>query len=126
MASREKTIQATAAGYDARLRIVQDRIDTYHPHCQRRYTNDARRDTARCLDSVGAWLAGDNDRSYADPHPSFGKTLEDFRAHYAEDSLRDALHYLVWAEYYVGLRDRDSAVAADPFSQPRKAAGRRS
>lgn len=126
MASREKTIQATAAGYDARLRIVRDRIGTYHPQCQRRYADDARRDTARCLDSAAVWLAGGNDRSYAGPHPSFGMTLEDFRAHYAEDSLRDALHYLVWAEYYAGLRDRASAVAADPFSQPRKVAGRRS
>jgi hypothetical protein len=78
-------------------------------------TRSASGTTRRVSCAASPWLAGYYDQTYAGPHPSFGATVEDFRIHYADDALRMALHHLVWAEHYAGLRDRDSARSADPF-----------
>jgi len=94
-----------AAGYAERLDAVLARIDAYHPDCERRWATDEYHDAARCLRQSAGWLAGDNDRSWAG---QLG-TLAAFRVHYARDALREALHHLVWAERYAGLRDEESA-----------------
>jgi hypothetical protein len=112
----EETVNATAAEYKARLALVKARYDAYHDDCQRRATADNYHDAARNVRNAACWLAGDNDRTYAGPHPSFGTTLDDFRVHYATDALRSALHFLLWAEYYAGLRSDDSVRAADPWN----------
>jgi hypothetical protein len=104
--------------YEARLSAVRERYDAYHEDMvSRRYVADEYHDAARCIRGAKGWLAGDNDRSYAGAHPSFGSTLEDFRVHYADDSARTALHHLVWAEHYAGLRDRESARSDDPWNK---------
>ena len=110
-------VNETLATLEARLKVVRERYDAYHPDmASRRYVADEYHDAARCIRGAKGWLAGDNDRSYAGPHPSFGTTLEDFRVHYANDSARTALHHLVWAEHYAGLRDRESARSLDPWN----------
>jgi len=112
----EQHVQATIDEYAARLAVVRERYDAYHPDMvSRRWVADSYHDAARGVRSAKGWLAGDNDRTYAGPHPSFGVTLEDFRVHYADDALRGALHYLVWAEHYAGLITQDEARAADPW-----------
>lgn len=108
-------VTSVAEEYKTRLTAVKDRIDAYHADCMRRYATDEYHAAAARLRCAAGWLAGDYDVSYAGPHPSFGSTLEDFRVHYANDSLRSALHNIVWAEHYAGLRDRDSANAEDPW-----------
>jgi hypothetical protein len=113
----EETVNDTIAEYKARLTLVKARYDAYHADCQRRATGDCYHDVARNLRNAAAWLAGDNDRTYAGPHPSFGTTLNDFRVHYADSALKSALHYLLWAEHYAGLRDVDSVRAGDPWNQ---------
>lgn len=113
----EETVNATIAGFKARLAAVRERIDTYHADCQRRFATDEYHQTCDRLRGAAGFLAGDYDGTYAGPHPSFGTTLHDFRVHYANDSLRAALHDLVWAEHYAGLRDRESARAEDPWNQ---------
>jgi hypothetical protein len=113
----EETVNATIAEYKVRMSAVKQRVDEYHADCQRRYATDEYHAAADRLRGAQGWLAGDYDTSYAGPHPSFGVTLLDFRVHYAADSLRAALHSLVWAEHYAGLTDRDAARAADPWNQ---------
>lgn len=112
----EEHITAVAEQYKARLALVKERYDAYHQDCQRRAAGDLYHDVARNLRAAQSWLAGDYDGTYAGPHPSFGTTLQDFRDHYADSSLRSALHHLVWAEHYAGLIDRESARAADPWN----------
>jgi hypothetical protein len=113
-----ETVSATIAEYGARLDAVRERYDAYHPDvASRRYVADSYHDAARNVRSASGWLAGDNDRSYAGPHPSFGSSLLDFQVHYATDALRSALHFLLWAEHYAGLRDEDSVRAADPWNR---------
>lgn len=113
----EEAVNATIAEYKARLTLVKERYDAYHADCQRRATADGYHDAARNVRSASCWLAGDNDRSYAGPHPSFGSSLLDFQVHYATDALRSALHFLLWAEHYAGLRDVESVRAGDPWNQ---------
>lgn len=114
----EETVNATIADYETRLTAVRERYDAYHPDMHsRRYVADSYHDAARNVRSAKSWLAGDNDRSYAGPHPSFGTSLLDFRVHYATDALKSALHYLLWGEHYAGLRDQESVRAADPWNQ---------
>ena len=112
----EEQITATIGEYEARLAVVRERYDAYHPDMHsRRYVADSCHDAARCVRQAKCWLAGDNDRTYAGPHPSFGVTLEDFRVHYADNALQSALHYLAWGEHYAGLATQDAARAADPW-----------
>jgi len=114
----EETVNTTIADYEARMAVVKQRYTDYHPDVtSRRYVADSYSDAARSLRAAKSWLAGEYDRSYAGPHPSFGTTLQDFRVHYANDSLRGALHYLLDAEHYAGLIDRDAARAADPWKR---------
>lgn len=114
----EETVNTTIADYETRLAAVRERYDAYHPDMEsRRYVADCYHDAARNLRSAKGWLAGDNDRTYAGPHPSFGTTLHDFRVHYATSALASALHFLLWAERYAGLRDAESARTADPWNQ---------
>jgi hypothetical protein len=112
-----ETVNATIDEYKARLTLVKERYDAYHADCQRRAAGDNYHDAARNLRNAACWLAGDFDRTYAGPHPSFGTTLQDFRVHYANDALRSALHYLLWAEHYAGLRDEESVRADDPWNR---------
>jgi hypothetical protein len=114
LTSAADRITSTMEACRSRLDVIRRRYDDYVDGNGRRATIDLYHDAARCIFNTCKWLAGDFDRTYAGPHPSFGTTLEDFRVHYADDALRTALHYLVWAEYYSGLRDRDSANEADP------------
>lgn len=114
-------LTGTANGYRNRLASVQERIDAYHPDCQRRAATDACQAGGYCLGNVHSWITGDYDGSYAGPIAGLYDSEEGFRLYYAGDSLTGALHYLVWAEYYAGLTDRDSANSADPWragSQP--------
>jgi len=114
----EETVNTTIADYKARLAAVRERYDAYHPEmASRRYVADNYHDAARNVRSASGWLAGDNDRSYAGPHPSFGSSLLDFQVHYATDALKSALHYLLWAEHYAGLRDEASVRASDPWKR---------
>jgi len=114
----EEHITATIAEYEARMAVVKQRYADYHPDVtSRRYVADSYGDAARNLRAAKSWLAGEFDRTYAGPHPSFGTTLQDFRDHYADDSLRGMLHYLLDAEHYAGLIDRDAASAADPWKR---------
>jgi len=104
--------------YKARLTLIKARYDAYHPEMQsRRYVSDGYHDVARSLRAAQAWLAGEYDRSYAGPHPSFGATLQDFRDHYAASSLEGALHHLAWTEHYAGFTSREEARAADPWNR---------
>ena len=109
-------IKVTARGYGDRLREVAARLAAYDTRVtSRRGATDTYHDVARSLRAVTAWLGGDYDRSYAGPHPSFGSSLQDFREHYAGDSLRGALHHLVWCEHYAGIRTAESARSLDPW-----------
>jgi len=112
----EAHVNATIAGYKARLGVVRERIDAYSADCMRRYATDEYHAASARLRGAAQFLAGDYDSTYAGPHPSFGTSLGDFRVHYADDSLRAALHSLVWAEHYAGLYDREAARAADPWN----------
>ena len=109
-------VAEVAEEYKTRLTAVKARIDAYECDGGRRYATDEYHAAAQRLRGAAGWLAGDYDVSYAGPHPSFGSTLQDFRVHYANDSLRTALHHIVWAESYAGLRDRESAISADPWN----------
>ena len=109
-------VASIAEEYKSRLAAVKARIDAYNADCMRRYATDEYHAAAARLRGAAQFLAGDYDGTYAGPHPSFGSSLEDFRVHYANDSLRAALHSLIWAEHYAGLRDRDSARAFDPWN----------
>ncbi len=108
-------VTSVAEEYEARLGVVRERYQNYHPDVQRRYAADewhAARDRIR---GARAFLAGDYDRTYCS---GLGyDTLEDWRVHYAADSLRSALHSIVWAEHYAGLYDRETARAADPWTR---------
>ena len=108
-------ITQAADEYRARLTLVKARIDAYHCDCQRSYALDTYDSALRCLGNVASWLSGEFDRTYAGPHPSFGETIEDFRAHYADSALRDARRHVAWATYYAGLCTKDEAIAADPW-----------
>ena len=108
-------VASIAEEYKTRLTAVKERIDAYNADCMRRYATDEYHAAAARIRGAAQWLAGDYDVSYAGPHPSFGSSLEDFRVHYANDSLRAALHSLVWAEHYAGLYDRETAISADPW-----------
>jgi hypothetical protein len=114
----EETVNATIAEYETRLAAVRERYDTYHPEMEsRRLVADLYHDAARNVRGAKGWLAGDNDRTYAGPHPSFGSSLLDFQVHYATDALKSALHFLLWAERYAGMRDAKSASAEDPWNR---------
>jgi hypothetical protein len=114
----EQHITSTIAQYEQRMAVVKERYAGYHPDVtSRRYVADSYGDAARSLRAAQSWLAGEYDRTYAGPHPSFGTTLQDFRDHYADSSLQSALHYLLDAEYHAGLIDRDTARAADPWTR---------
>jgi len=110
----EEHITSTIAQYEARLAAVRERYDAYHPEmASRRYVADEYRDTQARIRGAQKFLAGDYDATYCS---GLGfATVEEWRAHYADDTLRAALHHLVWAEHYAGLIDRDSAFAADPW-----------
>jgi hypothetical protein len=99
------SIKATADGYCERLAAVRERLDSYDVRVVSRCdATDGHHDAMRSIRASDAWLAGEYDGSYPGPHPSFGTTLDDFRQHYAADALRDALHHVVWAEHFAGLR----------------------
>ena len=109
-------VASIAEGYEARLAVVRERYAAYHPemHC-RRYVADEYRDTQARIRGARKFLAGDYDATYC---TGLGfDTLEDWRTHYADDTLRAALHHLVWAEHYAGLYDRETARAADPWTR---------
>lgn len=113
----EEHVTATLDEYKARLAAVRERYDAYHPDMySRRSVADEYHLVADRLRGAAGFLAGDYDRTYAGPHPSFGTSLQDFRVHYADDSLRAALHSLVWAEHYAGLITRDEARSSDPWN----------
>ena len=112
----EETVNATIDEYKQRMSVVKARIDAYNADCMRRYATDEYHDAAARLRGAAGFLAGDYDGTYAGPHPSFGSSLLDFRVHYANDSLRAALHSLLWAECYAGLRDRDATREIDPWN----------
>ena len=59
---------------------------------------------------------GEFDGTYAGPWGPYSD-VQGYREHYADDTLRAALHHLVWAEHFAGLRDRDSAMSLDPWRQ---------
>lgn len=111
MFGTDEHVRQVAAEYGTRLDLVLGRIREYHADCQRRYATDEYHDTARCIRQSAEWLAGDFDRTWAG---QFG-SLANFRAHYADDALRGALHHLVWAEHYAGLVSRDQAFTLDPW-----------
>jgi hypothetical protein len=113
----EEHVNATIGEYKTRLAAVRQAVDEYHQHCQRRYATDEYHQTAARLRGAAGFLAGDYDGTYPGDysHVSFGG-LGNWRVHYADDSLRAALHHLVWAEHYAGLRTREDARAADPYS----------
>ena len=111
-----ETVTRDADEYKARLALVKARYDAYHREVtSRRSVSDLYHDTARGLRAVTSWLSGEYDRTYAGAHPSFGVTLQDFREHYAADSLRGVLHHLLWCEAYAGIRSEDSARELDPW-----------
>lgn len=113
----EEHVTATMDEYKQRLTAVRERYDAYHPDMHsRRSVADEYHQVADRLRGAAAFLAGDYDGTYAGPHPSFGSSLQDFRVHYADDSLRAALHSLVWAEHYAGLTDRETARSSDPWN----------
>jgi hypothetical protein len=111
----EELVNATISEYKQRLSVVKQRYDEYHPDmASRRYVADEYHATADRLRGAAGFLAGDYDGTYCSGLPGID-SLETYRVHYADDSLRAALHSLVWAECYAGLRTRDEAQAADPY-----------
>ena len=112
----EEHITATIGEYKNRLAAVKAAVDEYDQICQRRYATDEYHQVAARLRGAAGFLAGDYDTTYPGDysHVSFGG-LYPWRVHYADDSLRAALHSLVWAEHYAGLRTRDEAREADPW-----------
>ena len=107
-------VASVAEGYEERLAKVRERYDAYHPDCQRRYAADEYRDTQARIRGARKFLAGDYDATYCS---GLGwDTVEAWRAHYADDTLRAALHHLVWAECYAGMIDRDAAKSVDPWN----------
>src|SRR5690348_9617001 len=90
----EEHITSTIAAYEARLAIVLERYDAYHPEmASRRYVADEYHTTCDRIRGARAFLAGDYDGTYPGDysHVSFGG-LQPWREHYADDSLRAALH----------------------------------
>jgi hypothetical protein len=116
--SGEDVVNGTIAAYEARMAAVRERYDAYHPDCTRRYVADEYRNVSDRIRGARAFLAGEYDRTYPgdSSHVSFGG-LNGWRVHYADDAVRTALHHLVWAEHYAGLRDRESARSEDPFTR---------
>ena len=107
-------VASIAEEYKARLTVVLERYKAFHPDCQRRYAADEYHAACDRLRGAAAFLAGEYDRTYCS---GLGyATVEDWRVHYAADSLRSALHSIVWAEHYAGMYDRETARAADPWN----------
>lgn len=67
----------------------------------------------RCIDGAREYIAGEHDDTYTGPWGPY-TDLHGFREHFAYDCLRDATHWIVWAEYYAGQRDLVSTYAEDP------------
>ena len=113
-------ISQQAAAIRERLAAIKEQLDAYAPGIwSRRGATDGYHDTAQKLSGAGKFLSGEYDKSYAGPWGPYS-TLQGFREHYAAECLRDALHYLVWAERNAGLRTEESAMSLDPFRQPRE------
>jgi hypothetical protein len=111
----EETVTALIGEYEARLDTVQQAIAERHQHLQLRYAMDEQRATQDRIRGARNFLAGEYDRTYCS---GLGyETVQDWRIHYALDSLRTALHDLVWAEHYAGLRDREATRELDPWNQ---------
>ena len=109
-------VEATIGEYEARLARVRERYDAYHPEmASRRYVADEYRDTQARITGTRKFLAGDYDATYCS---GLGfATVGEWRVHYADDTLRAALHHLLWAEHYAGLRDRESTRELDPWNR---------
>ena len=97
-----------------RIGNVSEQIEGFHPLCARRHAMDARRDVLHRLAGAVAYDSGEYDATY---YSGSGFDLTGWRAHYADECLRDALHYLVWAEVHSGILTRDEAFEADPFNR---------
>lgn len=110
----EETVTEIIARYEARLAVIQQAIAERHQHLQLRYATDESRQVRDRIRGARNFLAGEYDRTYCS---GLGyATVQDWRIHYALDSLRTALHSLVWAEHYAGLRDRDATRELDPWN----------
>jgi hypothetical protein len=113
----EDHITSTIAGYEARMDVVRERYQSYHADVQRRYVSDEWHQVRNRIVGAQRFLAGEYDGTYPgdSSHVSFGG-LHPWRAHYADDALRTALHHLIWAEHYAGLRDREATRELDPWN----------
>lgn len=113
-----EAISRQAAAIRERLAAIKKQLDGYAPDIwNRRGATDGYHDTARRLREAGKFLSGEHDKTYAGPWGPHS-TLQAYREYYAADSLRDAVHYLVWAERDAGLRAEEAARSLDPFRQP--------
>jgi hypothetical protein len=99
-----------------RLVACQEAYDTYADGCSRRSTSDAMYEVRRNLAAVDRWLSGQND----EPIVFFAKAAtqegrDTYRIHYAADALVAAIHHILGAEYYAGLRTLEEVDPEDPW-----------
>lgn len=122
--TREELIRKQAARLEERLTAPAALLAARDPGIwHQRALSESLGQAARWIRAARRYLDGDYDGIYPGPHEPLYTTLQGFREHYAADSLRDALHHLVWAERYAGTRDEESARTADPYRQPPRDAG---
>ena len=111
-----KTMSKVIGDLLRRADACQERYNIYDARCSRRSTHDALVDVRRCLGAVDRWLAGENDQPVAwMSRASTQEGRDTYRTHYAADSLVAAEHHILVAEFFAGLRDRDSAGDLDPW-----------
>ena len=112
-------VERRAASYEARLALVQARIGAYHDEMvNRRAAMDEADQLKRRIAGARNFLSGEYDRTYAGPWGPY-TDIQGYREHYADDALGAALHHLLWAEHFAGMRTRESARELDPFNARR-------
>ena len=110
-------VERTAAQYEARLTLVRARLDARHAEVVNwRAGMEESDQLKRRIAGARNFLSGEYDRTYAGPWGPY-TDLQGYREHYADDALGAALHHLLWAEHFAGMRTRESARELDPFNR---------
>jgi hypothetical protein len=110
------TMAEAIADIHARALACKERYDAFDQGVNRRAYTDTMYEVRRNLDAVTRWLDGTNDQ----PVVFFRKAQtqegrDAYRIHYAAESLVGALHHMLSAEYYCGLRTAQEVEAEDPW-----------
>jgi hypothetical protein len=111
-------IAGQAADIRARLDAVRARLDEHAPGIRSRRGAADRCRAVALLAAAADRLLGSGQGAARPGPPGADGLPQGLWDDCAADSLRDALHYLVWAEHDAGLRTEESARSLDPFLQP--------